>query len=106
MTYSVWVGFEWYCYYNILDIINPVTPISQQDLEAFYSDILSLAGQVWAFETAQKLRRASVGGITLEFRSSDPIAWEWIHEFLVESVSQALGFLSKRRCRGKNLVYS
>ncbi|KAI4114873.1 MAG: hypothetical protein LQ345_004426 [Seirophora villosa] len=76
-----YIGFGWFCYYNLLDVVvHPYLP-AIEEMERFFSTVLSL-GNAWAEEPAATIREASIGEIVLRMTSSDPIPWEWILSFL------------------------
>ena len=87
-----YLGLGWFCYFNLLDIVTPLVQIAVQDMEHFFSTVLSMAGDIWANEPAQTWRGARYGEIILEMSSSAPIPWEWIHGYLIGAVCQS--FLS------------
>lgn len=80
-----YIGFGWFCYYSILDVVvHPYLP-AIEEMERFFSTVLSL-GNAWAEEPAATIREASIGEIVLRMTSSDPIPWEWILSFLEGAV--------------------
>lgn len=81
------LGLGWYCYYNILDTVRAVGDLPVQQMEYFFSTVLSLAGAVWANEPAENYREATMGEITLKLMSSDPLPWDWIHDYLIGAAS-------------------
>lgn len=81
-----YVGLGWFCYFNLLDVVIPITRPAVEDMELFFSSVMSLAGDVWAHEPAKATRVAAAGQILLRLTSSEPIAWEWIHDFLIGAV--------------------
>lgn len=81
-----YVGFGWFCYYNLLDLVYHVDPPAIEDMVNFFSSVLSLAGSVWAEEPAANFREAAMGQMILKMTSSHPIPWDWIRSFLLGSV--------------------
>ncbi len=83
-----------------LNAANPLqATMAAHDLTQFYSAILAMARVVWARETPQRWRRASMGGLLLLFWSDSPIPWEFLSAFLTTMVSlihqsTALSFVS------------
>lgn len=80
------LGAGWICQYNSLDwtFSNAISP--PNDLVQFYSAVLSLAGNVWADEPPELVRRAVLGEISLTFTSLAPISFEFIQWFLMHAV--------------------
>lgn len=80
------LGLGWFCYYNVLDMVRPVGDLPLHQMEYFFNTVLSLGGALWAHEPALNYREATMGEITLKLISSDPLPWDWIHDYLIGAV--------------------
>lgn len=87
-----YLGMGWWCYYNTLDLILPVTMPAIEDMERFFSNVLSLAGDVWSLKPALNFYKVSMGQIILQMKSSEPIPSAWIHEYLKGAVCHPVSF--------------
>lgn len=91
-AWNYYVGFGWWCYFNMLDVVMPLTPPAVEDMELFFSAVLSFAGNVWAQEPAKSIYRVTVGQIRLNMWSSQPIPFQFIYGYLTGAVCPSIFF--------------
>lgn len=77
----------WVCSQLMMSLVYPTTSIAQHTMQAFFTQILSLSGNVWLNEPWRTAQTAKWGEITIKFISSNPLPQDWVHEYLIWSVS-------------------
>lgn len=91
------LGDGWFCSQLLMNLVFPISTMGQHAMEAFFTQVLSLSGNVWFNEPWRTAQTAKLGEITLKFISSNPLPQDWVHEYLIWSVSLDFFLRNSRR---------
>lgn len=81
-----YIGNGWSLHFRSLDICHTNVDFAASELLDFYNQVLAAALPAWSRQPPATAHGATLGDVSIHFRSDVPIPWDFIHSYLLAAV--------------------
>ncbi|KAI4170618.1 MAG: hypothetical protein LQ343_004850 [Gyalolechia ehrenbergii] len=83
-----YIGNGWSLHFRSLDICHTNVDFAASELLDFYNQVLAAALPAWSRQPPATAHGATLGDVSIHFRSDVPIPWDFIHSYLLAAIGQ------------------